>query len=589
MSATNKKDRNPENPTLEQFETFKEEVKSALQVMEDKQTGFWAKLNGIEENMGAMENRMREAMEAMENRMMAALERSNRDPPKIQKDNTSTATPGDEDTAQSGREEKVQREDYAFEDAVGHLGQLPDDSGEESVEDPRDSGVTNRSKYRARNSVGGNLARDTERRDPRLAYNQPVEAGRRQVQQMVTIPPPNFYLKNISPDKVMTFLRQWREYCLKYDTYVNPLTVVHQSILRRLARKHGFKDQDISSLSATQMHDLLEQECEITSPLMFVREFETSLKFIKTRKWADIKPSNHEFWWNDLLYVAEKARDHFSFMVRHNKSSVIPKVEGHYGSAKVFYDLIDPAYNDKVKPFMGKLSDFKTFNDFVTKYLEIAEEHYKQAIQILNWDTYDDPKYQRKDFADMSKEIRFYNRKTTWASKGSKYERGDPEDPDLHSSLNHIAGSDSGDEIDERTRADMAKTCEDIVLESALEDFKLAEEVSDDVDDSDYVDPDIAGACQEQHLAAMLPATTGGSKQHDATKPRDLRDEREGMAGCMYYALYGTCVKGMTCKYASSHNREGAKKTREWIARQSAKQDRLASGSVKKVFSAPRR
>jgi hypothetical protein len=221
MSATNKKDRNPENPTLEQFETFKEEVKSALQAMEDKQTGFWAKLNGIEENM----DHMREAMEAMENRMMAALERFNRDPPKIQKDNTSTATPGDEDTAQSGREEKVQREDYPFKDAVGHLGQLPHDSGEESVDDPRDSGVTNRSKHRARNSVGGNLARDTERRDPRLAYNQPVEAGRRQVQQMITIPPPNFYLKNISPDKVMTFLRQWREYCLKYDTYVNPLTV----------------------------------------------------------------------------------------------------------------------------------------------------------------------------------------------------------------------------------------------------------------------------------------------------------------------------------------------------------------------------
>jgi hypothetical protein len=114
--------------------------------------------------------------------------------------------------------------------------------------------------------VGGNLARDTERRDPRLAYNQPAEAGRRQVQQMVTIPPPNFY----SPDKVMTFLRQWREYCLKYDTYVNPLTVVHQSILRRLARKHKLRDEEISSLTATKMHDRLEEDCVITSPTMFI-------------------------------------------------------------------------------------------------------------------------------------------------------------------------------------------------------------------------------------------------------------------------------------------------------------------------------
>jgi hypothetical protein len=187
-----------------------------------------------------------------------------------------------------------------------------------------------------------------------------------------------------------------------------------------------------------------------------------------------------------------------------------------------------------------------------------------------------------------NEDVWFYNRKTAWAPKGSKYERGDPEDSDLHSSLNHIEGSDSGDEINERTRANMAKTCEDIVLDSALEDLKLADDASNDVDDSDYLDPDIADPCQEQHyLAAMLPATPGGSKQHDATKPKDTRDERDSMAGCMYYALYGTCVKGMTCKYASSHNREGSKKTREWIARQSAKQDRLASGSVKKVFSAP--
>jgi hypothetical protein len=107
---------------------------------------------------------------------------------------------------------------------------------------------------------------------------------------------------------------------------------------------------------------------------------------------------------------------------------------------------------------------------------------------------------------------------------------------------------------------------------------------SEEVDDFD-LDPDKADACQQQHLAVMLPAAPGGPRQQDATKPKDSRDERDGMAGCMYYALYGTCVKGMTCKYASSHNREGAKKTREWIARQSAKQDRLATGSVKKVFS----
>jgi hypothetical protein len=79
----------------------------------------------------------------------------------------------------------------------------------------------------------------------------------------VTIPSPNFYLKNISPDKVMTFLRQWRDYCLKYNTYVNPLTVVHQSILKRLARKHKLKDDQISSLNASDMHDMLEEECVI--------------------------------------------------------------------------------------------------------------------------------------------------------------------------------------------------------------------------------------------------------------------------------------------------------------------------------------
>jgi hypothetical protein len=83
MSATNKKDKNPETPTLEQFEGFKEEITTAVeelratvQALDDRQTGYMAKINGrmddIQENMRESEHRM---MEAMENRMMTALER----------------------------------------------------------------------------------------------------------------------------------------------------------------------------------------------------------------------------------------------------------------------------------------------------------------------------------------------------------------------------------------------------------------------------------------------------------------------------------------------------------------------------------
>jgi hypothetical protein len=152
MSATNKKDKYPENPTLEQFEGFKEELRATVQVIADRQSGYMAKLNGIEDNIDIrfhdlrdIQENMRESMAAMENRLMAALERFYRDPPKTQTDNTSTATPADEDIAQSDREEKGEGEDYTFEEATGRFGQTPHDSGEASAEDPRDSGVTNRS------------------------------------------------------------------------------------------------------------------------------------------------------------------------------------------------------------------------------------------------------------------------------------------------------------------------------------------------------------------------------------------------------------------------------------------------------------
>jgi hypothetical protein len=72
-----------------------------------------------------------------------------------------------------------------------------------------------------------------------------------------------FLIKN-SPDQAEGYLDYLQ------PPYVNPLTVVHQSILRRLSRKHKLRDEEISSLTATKMHDLFEEDCVITSPTMFI-------------------------------------------------------------------------------------------------------------------------------------------------------------------------------------------------------------------------------------------------------------------------------------------------------------------------------
>jgi hypothetical protein len=61
-------------------------------------------------------------------------------------------------------------------------------------------------------------------------------------------------------------------------------------------------------------------------------------------------------------------------------------------------------------------------------------------------------------------------------------------------------------------------------------------------------------------------------------------EEQDRLQGCIYYTLFGTCLKGPLCKYAAHHNSAGAKSTANWIIKRLSNKDTRPSTEPRKVF-----
>lgn len=58
--------------------------------------------------------------------------------------------------------------------------------------------------------------------------------------------------------------------------------------------------------------------------------------------------------------------------------------------------------------------------------------------------------------------------------------------------------------------------------------------------------------------------------------------------GCIYYTIFGQCIKGAKCPNSEGHTPATAKKTAEWITYRIAKTEKERSSNPRKLYSDPR-
>ena len=421
------------------------------------------------------------------------------------------------------------------------------------------------------------------------------------VQSTIQVPPFDKRLKRTTPDAIMWFVREWRDYQIKYKVPVNPVTVVEHHILRQMKDTNSITESQIRSCTPEQFCDWLSEELKMSSKLMFFNTFAESLSYLDELKWSNVVPATHETFWNGLLLRAERANEHFNFIYTSNQpvkmydehgnvmkdrdgddryyENNIPKVSGSKGLAKVFFGLIENEYNEIIKTSIKDLKKYDHFKDFIKDYMTESRKLFKIAKGVMN-----NVPYASKDFSPH-KHARHVERSSTskekthgsYNSKSSEdrreYVRARFQPRGARDAINHLREAPVLTESESSVVYDHDNP-DDSKSEA---DYGRQSDSDDESDAHDGSEDDASPVIPVELLNAMdIPAVT-----------RDFENQ-DRVRGCIYHTLFDKCVKGPKCANAGGHNPEGDKRCAEWIIQKLAQKDRKSSDAPRKMFSQKR-
>jgi hemoglobin-like flavoprotein len=469
----------------------------------------------------------------------------------------------DQQQETKGPQKEDLREGDALDDMQLRFDEEEDEKGRTSM-----NRVTRRS--------GEDIERSKYRKTMSMVTKQANDGS---VLPTLTVPPFQYRLNSTSPSAILKFQRNWVRYQLQYKVPVNPLTCVSEGILRKIRHTQHVTDDDLRSCNAEEFCMYLANDLVMVNKLMFFKELEEALSTIPRLKWHGVGLLEHETFYNELLYRQERVLEYFNFF-KENKDNrdAIPKVAGKFGTAKLFLNLIDEEYNEPILALIPELKDknYQKLEDFISCYMREADRQFEITRAVINGVPFSSNKAKKperdKAYADKSsfkkrEYVRDDDRKRDWVANRFK--------PRQEQQVNHL--SDNPLELhDSDEDAWELQWDEEIVRARTLyeDDREEPERLSDDPEDHDpeiVIPPDILN-----NIDPVMPTLAGQFNQQDK------------VYGCLYYTIYGKCLKGDKCKYAKAHNRQGARDTSEWIIKRLGSNDRLDSDAPKKRFSMKR-
>jgi hypothetical protein len=391
------------------------------------------------------------------------------------------------------------------------------------------------------------------------------------VQPTIKIPLFEHKLRSTQPGAILRFVREWVRYQTEYGVKVNPLTAVHDSVLRKIRYTQNIEDSDIRDADDKQFASYLAKDLRMDNSFMFFNELQDALSYIPRLKWHGLTLREHEEFYNQLIFRQERVMEYFSYFLTNNMDAV-PRVSGKYGSAKLFLNLIDDEYNQPILAIMPELKDsnYPKLDDFIKRYMLEAAKQYDCTRAVINGvpfssnrvkkaeQTEEKPSFQKKEY------VRADDRKREWTAKRFKTRQ--------EQQVHKLEAADSEPVSDSEEEAWEQQWDEEIA--HARKMYAEEEPLEQDCEEHEpevIIPPDIL-----HNIDPIMPTLAGQFDQQDRVH------------GCLYHTIYGKCLKGEKCKYANAHNAKGAKETSEWIIKRLGSNDRHDAGAPKKMFSMKR-
>ena len=258
-----------------------------------------------------------------------------------------------------------------------------------------------------------------------------------------------------------------------------------------------------------------------------------------------------------------------------------PDVTGENGLANIFMSMVDKQYAKDVTEEIGPVRNFKSITQFIDAFCKHVQKHYEWANTSVAipyrrhgymLKTAEQPKhatdkektyveasrkYDRLKHADgEAKKSYASDHRNDWrAKKPSGYsqhrvayvnecDRND-ELVELHASAPtsdpHVHRDGFGTAL---KRGDRSYSDDDV------DEWRSVESEDDpDTEDQVLLEADIPPDRSEMTRGLYMVGNDG------ETRPR----------GCMYYAIFGNCLKGTKCNNADGHTPEGKRRTAAWL------------------------
>ena len=407
------------------------------------------------------------------------------------------------------------------------------------------------------------------------------------------VPACKLMLKSLDAAEFLEWFQDWKHFQQTYKTLISPTLIVSETIAARLCRVGRISTQAFHMLSPSDFFALVAEETITYHKFDHWNQVNDALRKVKKVHWSTggrrVVPRNHEQFFDEMIDLARKVLEAHDFFRAANNENV-PEIQGKYGTSAWFLNRVGKDHNEVILAMIPpiKKKNYRNLEAFVNAYMSAVESMFQQSKQLRSIPYQDDVFYQggravngneRIEAGEASGSKRtFYPVKKNGHldsrnKSGLHNLRNGERDSSSDASSGSESSSDSSDEETPAREANPSVTWTDREVEAQPNRVPRQE----GADLEDYPEFDTTHLDRETLAALDIQA---------ASKELAKQDRFDG---CIYYTIFGKCVKGRDCKHASGHTAEASKQTAAWIIRRFAERDRQASGAPRKILQREQR
>jgi hypothetical protein len=457
---------------------------------------------------------------------------------------------GDDDAETST--EKVFLKEPALK--ASPIDQVSDQSREEGnfFLDSANYGFQKRAPLKKR--FGFNSERDASRRESKVISDMMYNIQRSEAQsvyKMVTAEPFTKKLSKLDITHFLWWFTNWNDHMILTRTYTEPTNLVSAHIREMLCENNEISLEEFHALEPDDFIYLISKELKIYSMAEFHEKMTESYgAMAKISFHAGQGIAAQAEFYTGMLAGKNYFRKCLELLSIHS-SKFAPPMKGDHGLVKIFTSTLELSYVKSMQWEMREVGEYKSITDYILAFCDVAKVHLEEAkVYARQPNAFNKKSSGASPSPNPTGSVRFekkavskdpdfnrggYKPKETWKDRQSPYPRksdlGNIED--LAEVAIGYADEDPEDETDEAG------------ADPALEDVS-------------HVDED---------FEAMLAECCIPCDRNEATRALFMAgsDGEVRPRGCLYYTIFGSCLKGATCINADGHNSRGRASCAAWL------------------------